>query len=163
MVAIARPVADDRHTRRELYTEIEIAARPADVWEVLTAFSRYGEWNPWMHQVVGELRVGARLDVRVRMGERELGFRPRVTLVDPPRAFRWLGHLLIPGLFDGEHCFELSSLHNGGTRLVHRERFSGLLVGPVLRRVGAATEEGFKAMNEALRARCEASAARDES
>jgi hypothetical protein len=30
--------------------------------------------------------------------------------VVPGRTLRWLGHLLVPGIFDGEHYFEIEPL-----------------------------------------------------
>jgi hypothetical protein len=69
---------------------------------------------------------------------------------------RWLGHLRVRGLFDGEHAFRVESLDGDRSRLVQLETFSGLLAGLLLRRYGAATVAGFEAVNEALKARAEA-------
>jgi hypothetical protein len=65
-----------------------------------------------------------------------------------------LGHLLIPGVFDGEHYFLLEPLGDGKTRLMQGERFSGLLV-CLLSGTLSATEAGFKAMNTALKQEAE--------
>lgn len=54
----------------------------------------------------------------------------------------------------GEHVILLEPLGEGRTRLTHAEKFSGLLVGP-LRKILAATEVGFKAMNAALKREAE--------
>jgi hypothetical protein len=40
-------------------------------------------------------------------GRRPTTFRPRVLEAEPARRLRWLGHLLVPGLFDGEHRFTI--------------------------------------------------------
>jgi hypothetical protein len=143
---------------RELVEEIDVAAPPDAVWAVLTDFAAYGEWNPFVVAIEGEPRVGERLRVRLQPpGARALTIRPRLLEVTPDRALRWLGHLGVRGLFDGEHSFEL--VPNGaGTHFVHRERFTGALVPVVWSRVGPPTREGFRAMNEALRERAEASA-----
>ena len=55
-------------------------------------------------------------------------FRPTVLKVEPNREFRWLGHLLFPGLFDGEHIFTIEPLGEGHVRFTQREVFTGLLV-----------------------------------
>ena len=44
----------------EIRTEVEIAAPAAEVWRTLTAFADYGEWNPFITQLSGELREGQR-------------------------------------------------------------------------------------------------------
>lgn len=144
----------------ELHTTVRVDAPPAAVWEVLTAFERYDGWNPFM-SVAGRPTVGARLAVELRPpGKRAARFRPTVTVVDPERELRWVGHLGVEGLYDGEHRFTLEPLAGGRrTLLVHAERFSGLLVPVVNRWLGDSTERGFVAMNEALKTRAEVLAA----
>src|SRR2546425_3685056 len=93
---------------KELRTEIEIAA-PADrVWVALTDFQSFPRWNPFIRRVDGDLRVGARLTVRIQLpSARSMTFRPRVLKVEPGRELRWRGQLMVPGLFDGEHIFAI--------------------------------------------------------
>ena len=142
----------------ELSTTVEIDAPPEAVWTVLTDFDRYDEWNPFM-RVHGRPNLGARLLVELTPpGRRTARFRPTVLVVDRAREFRWLGHLAVPGVFDGEHRFALEPLDGGvRTRFVHSESFSGLLAGGLLRLAGEATGDGFRAMNDALKARVESS------
>lgn len=140
----------------ELVTEIEINASPDRVWRVLTDLPAHAEWNPFVHEISGPLSVGAKLTVRVRPpGGRGMTFRPTVRAVTPGSEFRWLGHLLVPGLFDGEHYFRLSPVGNTSTRFVHGERFSGLLVSLARSSLDSGTRAGFEAMNQALKARAE--------
>jgi hypothetical protein len=75
--------------------------------------------------------------------------------VEPGKELRWRGSLPIPGLFVGEHYFQLSSPSPGKTHLVHGEDFTGLLL-PFVGGMLAATEQGFEDMNRALKARAEA-------
>jgi hypothetical protein len=58
------------------------------------------------------------------------------------------------GVFDGRHSFRLSPTEHG-TRFEHREDFTGLLSFMMSGSRRAQTEAGFRAMNEALKARCE--------
>jgi hypothetical protein len=61
----------------------------------------------------------------------------------------------VPCPFDGEHAFQLELLSTAGCRLLHTERFSGLLVGLMSGSWLDATRDGFKAMNGALKRRAE--------
>jgi hypothetical protein len=140
---------------RTLHTEIDIAATPETVWAILTDFAAYGEWNPFISELHAPASIGPGTKLRVRLqppGGRAMTLRPRVLAYEPPRTLRWLGHLGIRGLFDGEHSFVLEPTA-GGTRFVQSERFTGVLVPLVWKSVGASTRAGFEAMNDALAAR----------
>ncbi len=142
---------------REIRSEIEIDAAPERVWQVLTDFEAYPEWNSFITSIAGEARMGAQLTIRVEpVGGRAMTFKPRVVRCDTAEEFRWIGRLLLPRVFDGEHIFQLSASDGGGTHFVQREEFGGVLVGPLLRMVRTGSEKGFVAMNEALKARAEA-------
>jgi hypothetical protein len=140
----------------QLRTEIEIQAAHARVWEILSDFAAYPEWNPFIPRIEGPVEVGARLDVRLQppVG-RGMTFRPRVLTVAPERELRWLGHLLVPGVFDGEHGFQIESIGPDRVRFVQEERFSGLLAPLVMRFIERDTRNGFEAMNRALKLRAE--------
>ncbi len=139
----------------ELRTEIEIAAPAARVWETLIDFPRYAEWNPFIPEISGELRVGTQLQVVVAPpGGNELKFRPTLLVVDPCHQLRWRGKLFIKGLFDGEHFFQLVEVAPDRTRFVHGEDFSGILV-KLLGRALTQTARGFVFMNQALKQRVE--------
>lgn len=141
---------------QEIRTEIEIDAPVNKVWSILTDFSRHAEWNPFIREISGELRQGAQLQVNLGPpGKRAMKFKPIVQLVEPEKAFRWLGHLFIPGLFDGEHIFELETAGKNATRFIQREKFSGILVGIFRKSLDTDIKNGFIAMNEALKHRAE--------
>ena len=140
-----------------IHTEIEIEAPVAEVWEVLTEWGAYPAWNPLVDSVVGELREGARLAVHLRLGRARLPIVTKLVALQPERELRWVGHALVPGIFDGEHSFAMEPLPQARTRFVHAERFSGVAAGLVLRLVGEQTRAGFEAMNRALKRRCETS------
>lgn len=140
---------------RRIETSIDIAAPPERVWSILTDFGRMAEWNPFITALSGPLQPGERLSVRIAPpGKGGMSFRPKVLVVRPGRELRWLGRLLVGGIFDGEHYFLLEPEGAGATRFVQGERFSGVLVG-LLGGALQATEAGFAAMNRALKARAE--------
>ncbi len=144
--------------RHELHTEIEIGADPETVWAVLTDLGNYSNWNPFIVEAAGSVAVGQRLTNRLQPpGGKAMTFKPTVTVVEPERVFEWLGRLGVPGVFDGRHRFELHATADGRTRLVHGERFQGLAVRLFKGSLETDTLAGFEAMNEALKARVEAS------
>ncbi|MDD5280573.1 SRPBCC domain-containing protein [Acidithiobacillus sp.] len=141
----------------QIVTQIDIAASPERVWSILTDFSAYPQWNPFIHAISGAAKPGEKLRVTIQPeGRRAMAFRPKVLKAANQQELRWLGHLGIPGLFDGEHYFQLTTISNGHTRFTQGEQFSGILVGVFLSSMEAATTGGFQAMNQALKNRAEA-------
>jgi hypothetical protein len=82
-------------------------------------------------------------------------FHPTVLKAEPNRELRWLGHLIVPGLFDGEHIFIIEPLETKRVRFVQREIFTGVLVPILWRRLENDTRRGFEELNRALKARAE--------
>jgi hypothetical protein len=141
---------------KELYTEIEIEASPEQVWSLLTDFSHLPEWNPFMQRASGLVKQGEKIEVRLQPPDGPgMTIKPTLIKVEPQRELRWLGHLLVPGLFDGEHIFSLEPVADNRVKLVQREEFRGVLVGLMLRWVGENTRRGFEAMNQALKTEAE--------
>ena len=140
---------------KELRTQIEIQASHQRVWDTLTDFESYPLWNPFIQAIRGKLEVGEMLEVHITPPQgQKMVFRPTITHIEPGRSYSWLGKLLLPRVFDGEHIFELDQDDDRVT-LVHRERFSGLLVGMLWKSVDTNVRAGFEEMNGALKTRCE--------
>jgi len=141
---------------KEVFSEIEIQAPAERVWKVLTDFSSFSDWNPFIRRVSGPLKEGKRLKVRIEPpGAKGRTFWPKVLKAEPKRELRWLGRLLIPGLFDGDHLFSIERLGSARVRFVQREIFSGLLVSLLIRGLDAKIRLGFEQMNQALKLQAE--------
>jgi hypothetical protein len=138
----------------EIRSETEIEGTPAEVWDVLSDFSRYGEWNPGFEKAEGRAEIGETLHLTfAKEGGRGMKMHPTVLLADPGRELRWLGRLFLPGIFDGEHRFEIYEIEPGRVRFVQGERFRGVLV-PFLRKmIEGDTLAMFEKVNAALAAR----------
>ena len=140
----------------EIHTAIEIDATPDAVWSVLVDFVSYPQWNPFIRSIEGVAQAGNSLVVRIQpSGASGMTFRPKILVAQPPREFRWLGNLLIRGLFDGEHAFALHALPGSRTRFEQSEKFTGVLVPLFRRTLNRDTKGGFEAMNLALKQRVE--------
>ena len=140
----------------EIRTELEIAAPASHVWRILTDFPSYGEWNPFITEIAGELAAERVLRVLLSLPEgRDFTLRPKLLCCEENRELRWRGHLLFPGLFDGEHFFRLEAVSETRTRFVQGENFSGVLVRFSGRTITRAAR-GFVYMNQALKRRAEA-------
>ncbi len=141
---------------KTILTEITIAAPIGTVWHTLTDFAAYPDWNPFIRRITGLAQPHRRIEIHLALSkQRTVVIRPVVTVAEPPTDFAWLGHLGIPGLFDGRHFFSLRATAIEHTLLIHGEHFSGILPNALGRRFGARVRQGFIAMNSALKDRVE--------
>jgi hypothetical protein len=82
-------------------------------WSVLTDFPAYPTWNPFITSIDGKPQPGAQLRVTIAPpGRQPITFRPVVLTATPWPELRWRDRLLMPGLFDGDHAFQLELLSN---------------------------------------------------
>ena len=137
-------------------TKIQIDA-PADiVWSELIDMSQYSEWNPFIEYEDGETSKGEKLQLKiVQPSGMSFSIKPTVTENRENQKFEWLGRLLMPGIFDGRHTFELAE-ENGTTTFRHYETFTGILKYPMgWFGVYRKTRPGFELMNQKLKQRAE--------
>lgn len=146
---------------RTIEATTEIAASPQQVWEVLTDFPRYPEWAAYIRQIDGHAEKGSPLRLVIGPPDGPPYYAVCTRFVEATPGLRLAWAAVIPGaawlppvIFGGAHELVLTALPNGGTRLLHREQFSGVLArltnnGP------RGADEGFEAFNTALKNRVE--------
>lgn len=141
---------------REVNTEIIINVPKEIVWKELTNFEDYPLWNPFAKSIQGTLAVGEKLMVNIDVpNQGKMAFKPLVIDHQENKRFAWRGKLLINGIFDGEHSFEVESISENKCRLIQREVFNGILAAMMWKKLKINTSNGFESMNSALKARCE--------
>ena len=142
-----------------IYSEIKINASASKIWGIFTNFGQYPQWNPFIKslQTNGDMVIGGRICVFLQpAGAKGMQFKPKVLVFDGNKEFRWIGNLLIPGLFDGEHTFKITENPDGSCTFMQYERFGGILIPFFKKMLEVDTQEGFNQMNRALKQLCEA-------
>ncbi|CDK27992.1 unnamed protein product [Kuraishia capsulata CBS 1993] len=146
-------------------TEILINASAKVVRAAVLDFESYPEWNPFVKKVkiisepepqsVAERpQAGSQLEVIVLPeGGSQKTFTTEV-LVNTPERFQWIGTLVSTWLFSGRHSFDFTKIDDNTTKLIQKEEFVGAFV-PLIKYALGGTEEGFNAMNVALKKRVE--------
>ena len=141
---------------KEIKTEILIEAPLEHVWQVLSEFSEYTQWNPFITKIEGNLQTGAKLKVTLHPpGKKTMVFKPVLLKVKENQEIRWLGHFLFPGIFDGEHIFILEKSGRMKTKFRHEEKMSGILVPILWKYLHHHVRSGFIEMNKTLKHRAE--------
>jgi hypothetical protein len=149
-------IIDEEIFMSNIITKIIIDANCEQVWSTLTNFSEYKNWNPFIQKIEGILKIDEQLNIIIQSPDKKpMVFKPKISQISPNRELRWVGTLLAPWLFSGEHFFILTPHGQNQTELTHGENFSGLLV-PLFSLLGGlkSTEQGFHLMNEKLAEIC---------
>jgi hypothetical protein len=139
---------------RIIDASVDVDATPEEVWAVLTDFRSWETWNDFIPAVVGNLKEGERLRIKVvSPGLKPMSFKPEVYVVHPLQAIVWGGSFL-KVIYRGDHTFLLEPLPDGKTRFRQIERFMGpmvLFMGGMIKK----TEVGYHQMNRALKEQVE--------
>ncbi len=142
----------------QIRTEINIQASPSTVWNVLTDFDHYKDWNPFITSFEGKPTVGKSVKVRIEPPKGSpMNFQPTILVLEKDKELRWLGKLGFKGVFDGEHIFQLKDQGNGNTLLIQCENFKGILVPLFKGQLNTKTRKGFEEMNQVIKERAEGS------
>ncbi len=138
---------------KEIKTEIIIHSTPKKIWKKLTDFKSYPNWNPFIKEISGKLRVSERIKVKIQPeNSSAMTFKPTILDYKKNKRLIWKGKFIFKGLFDGEHKFELIDNKNGTTIFRQSEEFSGILVGIFnLKNI----KKSFEQMNWKLKEICE--------
>lgn len=139
-----------------VHASVDVHASSALVWAILVDFPSYKRWNPYLLAILGQARDGDRLSVT----SRRPGHAPRVarvtlTLLREPREMRWRQVRSLPFLFATERQFRIEPRGAGSVRFHQSERLMGLLAAHMSTARRLATEDSFRVMNDALKARAE--------
>jgi hypothetical protein len=141
---------------KTLSTGIKIRAKPEKVWDILTKFSDYEEWNPVMTRIIGEASLGKKIEVHIHTikGKNRI-YHPTITKFDINKELRWQGRSFLPGIFEGERIFEIKEVSSEEISFIHLEVFRGIGVKLMGNRLDEDLQQSFEAMNIALKDRAE--------
>ena len=112
---------------KDLTTEIEINSSPQAVWDILTDFSNYPQWNPILRKIVGDLSIGNKLEIHLTtVGGKSRIYHPKITKIVPNQELRWTGKFLISQIFSGERIFLIEQVSHDKINFINKEIFSGI-------------------------------------
>ena len=114
---------------RDLTTDIEIAATPQQVWDVLIDIPAWETWNQAIRKSRGKVAVGEKLSITMQTsgGKRGPSYRPVIMEIEPPNYFRWRAKMWGGLMLTNDKVFRLEEIARG-TRLLHTELLSGFMV-----------------------------------
>ena len=129
--------------------EIDIAAPPQAVWEVLTRFDNWPNWNPDVKSMAFEGPLAPGSTFRWKAGPGTIV--SKLDRVEPPRYISWHGKTLT---IDAYHEWWLEP-RDGGTHVRTEETFSGLLASILRGPLQKTLDKSFAAGVERLKTETE--------
>jgi hypothetical protein len=134
---------------------LDIGAPPEIVWEVLTDFPKYGEWNPFVVEAKCSLKPGEAMDMKVVL----MGFPQRqvewMRECHPGQDFSYAMKPFPLGGLSSRRGHVLEPAGAGRTRYTSQFELQGWMMPLVRGLMGARIEIGMRGMWEALQRRSE--------
>ncbi|HJV65251.1 MAG TPA: SRPBCC domain-containing protein [Geomonas sp.] len=135
----------------EFRTEIALQAPAERIWELLSDFCLYPQWNPLIVQAKGQAKEGAQLELTVQLPAiPPFPIKPRLLCADPHSRLLWRHSLAFPALMSWTYGIELEPLGQGRLKLIQKSSFGGVL-GPLFSfALGNSMELGMSEFNKAV-------------
>lgn len=139
---------------KEIKGSVLINAAAEKVWEKMTDFSSYPQWNPWIKSMTGELRVDNIYHVTAQPpGKGATSFKSKLVKIDEGKEMLFRGKVM-GGLVKDDHVFSVDPIDAGKCLFSQSVVFSG----PMASLIGStimASQKGLDDMNAAFKKQCE--------
>ncbi|MEU7138172.1 SRPBCC domain-containing protein [Nocardia sp. NPDC046473] len=129
---------------------------PADlVWQVITDFPRYGEWNSFVSECSSSLVPGEPIDMLVRLGPRPRRQREFIRSHTPGRELSYSMKPVPLGTLHSLRSHTLTPLDGDRTRYESHFELAGWLHPVVVALLGKHLQRGFAGMTAGIKERAE--------
>src|ERR687898_1899635 len=109
-------------------TTFAVHSPPERLWEILTDFDRWAQWNPSVPSITGEPSVASTVTMTLAMpGRPSARVKATLTEIVPQRRLVWDGTVGPRWLFAGHREFLLEPAADGTASVTHIEEVGGLL------------------------------------
>lgn len=138
---------------KQYHTTIDIDASAEAVWNELTNFKAYPQWNPIVGSLKGDMKTGSTIATYiVPLGKT---YYPTILNYEKNKELIWLGVQGAKFLMAGKHYYKLEKVDTTKTRLLHGEYFTGLFSLFISKPLLAKMERAFLDHNNLLKKRVE--------
>ncbi|RMI33341.1 SRPBCC domain-containing protein [Nocardia stercoris] len=135
---------------------VHIDAPAQTVWDVLTDFAAYAEWNPFCLSCEATLAPGAPIDMTVKLiAGREVRQREWIHTVNPGTGFGYSMKPYPAGALRSLRTHTITPQGDGSCRYDSHFEIDGWLRPVVTSIMGPALRSGFAAMTAAVKDRAE--------
>lgn len=138
---------------KQYHTSVIINASVKEVWEQLTDFSSYPEWNPLVGKLEGEMYEGG--SIKTFIIPLNKTYRAELLAYKVHEELIWQGIQGSRLLMAGKHYYRLEKINDHQTQLLHGEWFSGLFSWFIPNKLLRKMENTFVEHNHILKQRTE--------
>lgn len=137
---------------KELTTELSLEAPVARIWELLSDFALYPEWNPLFPKAKGSMNVGESFELDVQLpGIDRFAIRPTMEAVEQESRICWQSSMVSKGVLRWTFAIELIPDQSGKLRFVQRSEFKGVLAPLFAFAMTKPVAEGMEELNLAVK------------
>lgn len=113
----------------ELYDQIDIYAPKETIWEIVTDFESYPEWNPSLDSVSGKFALGETITFTLQQNNQQtMSSSMTINEIIPYERFTLQGKFIFSPLLKYRFIVSLEPIQHNKTSLTQAILFSGLLV-----------------------------------
>lgn len=135
---------------------VPINAPAETVWQVLTDFESYPDWNPFTVRAESSLEVGESVDLYIPRGKSLMKQSFVLEVFDPPREIAWrLRKMLHKAIFSAYRVQKVVAVDEGSCTYETSDTFDGWIAGKLYRSQNEWVQKNFKKLAAALKERAE--------
>ncbi|WP_378732797.1 SRPBCC family protein [Nocardia brasiliensis] len=134
---------------------VEIDAPAELVWQVITDFPRYGEWNPFVSECRSSLVPGEPIDMLVHLGPRPRRQREWIRSHTPGRELSYAMKPVPLGALHSLRSHTVTPLGDGRARYESHFELAGWLGPVVVALLGKRLQRGFASMTAGIKEQAE--------
>ena len=136
--------------------EVVIEAPAALVWEIITDFEKYGEWNQFCPSIEGELEIGSPVKMQVDLGNGLQEQVEYITCIEAPGKITWSMENKPGDPIHADRSQVVTALDDGRCSYVTYDDFSGDFAAEMVKQMGEQVRSGFNLCARNLKQRAEA-------
>lgn len=139
----------------EINHDLEVNAPAETVWQVITDFDKYPEWNPFLEACESTLKPGDPIHVTVHLGKQVRRETEYIIECTPGKGFAYRMKPPPLGMLRSRRSHEIVPIDDQRCTYRSRFRLEGWLAPVVQAFMGKHLLAGFNGMSEGIRMRAE--------
>lgn len=137
---------------KEITTEMALDAPAERIWELLSDFALYPEWNPLFTKAVGPTGAGDSFELMVELpGVGPFTVQPTMLVAERESRLCWQSSMFCQAVLGWKFSYELKPISNERLRFIQRSEFGGVLAPLFGFAMAKPVTDGMELLNQAVK------------